>query len=214
MKKIKITLTFFVGFIIIASIVGCGSDYEEETTITDITLSNDEIDLTMVANEKIQIGTQIKLSGYSATDIVWTSSNSSVATVDDNGVVTACGVGVAKRSARLKGRQYLSVCTINVGYIKSESLILTKDNVTISVGHSDLIQGSIMPENAYYKTISWTSENTDVATVDKNGLIEAKMPGETNVIAQTHDGIKSVCHVIVKSNSAIDYNGWGDAINW
>lgn len=214
MKKNKITLTLFLGFIIISSIVGCGSDYDEETTISDITLSNDVIDLTMVANENIQIGAQIKLSGYSATDIVWTSNNSSVAVVDENGMVTACGVGVAKISARLKGRQYLSMCTINVGYIKSESVVLTKENVTISVGHSELIQGTVLPENSYYKTINWTSENANVATVDQNGLIEAKMPGETNVIAETHDGIKSVCHVIVKSNLTIDYNGWGDAINW
>lgn len=68
----------------------------------------------------------------------------------------------------------------------------------MEVGEELTLTASILPDNANNKSVNWTSDNTDVATV-VDGVITAVSPGECNITCASTDGsnVSAVCHIVV-----------------
>ena len=78
-----------------------------------------------------------------------------------------------------------------------EGITLNVQNVTLTIGETTTLKETITPDNATNKNVTWSSENSDIASVD-NGLVTAIGEGTTNIVVTTEDGEKTAtCEVTV-----------------
>ena len=140
----------------------------------------------------------------------WSSSNSSVVKVDQNGLVTAVGDGIAYITAKATDGSMaeesakFSVDTsgnpIPPAKIYIDNIILSPKNLTLtSKGQTAKISADVVPTYATDRTVTWSSENTAIATVDQSGTVTAVSNGTTEIYATANDGscIRAVCNVTV-----------------
>ena len=117
--------------------------------------------------------------------VFWLTSNEKVATVDDNGKVTAVGSGEAKITATAGGK-YAS-CTVKVTVLVT-GITLDKTELSMKVGDSPVtLVAKVTPDGAIDGDVSWSSDKTDVATVDANGNVTAVGRGEAKITAKAGD---------------------------
>ncbi len=88
-------------------------------------------------------------------------------------------------------------CTIVVNPIIVKNIYLNAESVSLNVSDSFPLAATFYPENATATTLTWTSSNESVASVDENGLIRALCGGSAVITATTEDGISAVCRVTV-----------------
>ncbi|WP_429844571.1 Ig-like domain-containing protein [Brevibacillus sp. FIR094] len=137
-----------------------------------------------------------KLSGSKAT---WKTSKSSVATVNDDGVVTAKGKGTATITAKYKG--YEVEIDIYVDTDSSGKLEADETSLSLKKGDRDTIQLTYDDEKLSGSKATWKTSNSSVATVD-DGVVTAKGQG-TATITATYKGYK------VEIRVKVDYNNSG-----
>ena len=130
-----------------------------------------------------KVGQQIRLSALiieteAKGSITWRSTNTSVATVDDDGLVTAKSPGTCQIIAEKNGVQATSQIIVKQS---ATGVITDTNNLSLSVGETKKVGYSIIPENATDKSVVWYSNNTKVATVDENGNIKGVGNGSTRI---------------------------------
>ncbi|URZ08163.1 Ig-like domain-containing protein [Clostridium felsineum] len=81
-----------------------------------------------------------------------------------------------------------------------KNLTLNKTSELLTVGQTDTLEQTIIPDNAPDKSVTWTSSDSSVATVDASGKVTAVKAGSANIIATTNDGsnLTSSCAITVK----------------
>ena len=132
-------------------------------------------------------------------DVRWTSSDNAVATVDQNGVVTAVGVGEAFISAiTTDGTNLFASCHVIVKPVEVKSLTLDKHEAELHIDETIILTATILPVQAANSVVLWSSSDTSVATVDANGVVTAVGIGEA-VITAIAEGteVKDTCVVSV-----------------
>lgn len=180
-------------------------DFYYDITIKSNTISVTRIEMTP-SSAILEIGETIHLNATAyptnATNrsLNWTTENYSVASVSNNGLVTARGAGRVWIWARATdGSGAGNYCVVDVKEpTKVSSIELSKTEATMEVGEVLTLTASILPDNANNKSVNWTSDNADVATV-VDGIITAVNPGECNITCASTDGsnISAVCHIVV-----------------
>lgn len=145
----------------------------------------------------------VKAKPEDATDVTFTyeSSNPEVATVDENGVVTAVANGETDitvtmtqkletdKTAASAGENavVITVTTHVVVTTKVESLTFEKGEGTLTIGSSTTIKATVLPESASDQTITWKSSDESVATVDEDGKVKAIKVGTATITASAGD---------------------------
>lgn len=164
--------------------------------VSDISFDKDTVSM-------IKGTTQILKPIYSpedATDksIAWTSSDETVATVDNDGKVTAVSKGNATITATTKDKRCKAECVVSV-YVPVTEIKLDKSKLDLSIGSTETLTANIMPEEATNKKVLWTSSNEDVATVDNDGKVTAIGEGSAVITASSDDvvTISDTCEVSV-----------------
>ncbi|MGN0443910.1 MAG: Ig domain-containing protein [Acutalibacteraceae bacterium] len=133
-------------------------------------------------------------------DVKWTTSDSSVASISTNGVLTAAGPGTAIISVKSKDGGYEATCKVHVIQpVSGVSLNKSKYTLTIGVKGSVKLSATVSPAKATTKSVSWKSSNTKVATVSSSGIVTAKGPGTATITCTTTDGgYKATCKITVR----------------
>ena len=137
----------------------------------------------------------------------WSSSNTNIATVNQNGLVTAKKIGTATITVSTTDGSNLSAsCVVTVTGITNISL--NKSSTTIYAGDTETLSATITPSDVINKTLTWSSSNTNVATVDQNGKVTAKKVGTATITATTTDGsnLSASCVVTVTGITDISLN--------
>lgn len=136
--------------------------------------------------------------------LIWTSSNRNIATVDSNGLVIGKSQGTALITAKTADGNYTASCTavvnpINVN-IAVSSISLNKTNITMEPGKAIVLEAKVKPDNATNKQVTWSSSNTNIVTVDENGVIFSNEQGTAVITVKTVDGgYTATCQVTVSS---------------
>lgn len=144
--------------------------------------------------------TMNKDSGVEADDVIaWSSSDTSIATVDNNGVVTAKKPGTVTITATAVDGGVSAKCTLTVEPIKSTDITLSSRAATLYVGKTLTLKATVYPTDATDKTVTWSSSNSKVASVDKNGKVTAKKAGTAVITARTADGLSTSATITVKN---------------
>lgn len=133
-------------------------------------------------------------------DVTWTSSNPSIATIE-NGVVTAKKIGTTIITVSSYG--YRATCKVTVvDTVKLTNITLDKSNITIKEKESTNLNITYTPSNATNKKVTWKSSNTNIVTVDSQGRISAINPGSATITAVSNDGgYVATCKITVEAIS-------------
>ena len=178
--------------------------------VTGIKLDKTGATVSIGAGEDYGKTYQLKVKSISpstATDktVMWTSSNESVATVDQNGLVTSVGEGTATiKVTAMDGSGKYATCKVTVKPVKITSLKMSK-KATISISAGEELGKTLeldpvmKPSNPYKPNLTWKSSKTSVATVDQNGVVTSVGPGTATITCKdTVSGKSATCKVTVQ----------------
>lgn len=160
--------------------------------VTSVTLNANTLD--MIHHDMVTLTAEVLPSNATYTDIIWTSSNESIATVSSTGVVEAVGVGDAIITATADGIS--DTCEVTVAKKPVTSVTLSKDTLELIHHDTTTLTATVLPVDATYTDVTWTSSDSSVATVDSSGIVVAAGVGST-IITVTADGVSDVCTVTV-----------------
>ena len=185
-----------------ATITAKVGNYEKncEVTVKEIKLDSIEINMT---DFELGLGrTQILKVLYNPenttddTKVIWKSSNENVAIVDENGLVTAKGLGTATITATV-GNKTAQV-EITVTEIPVEEIILNVENSKVNIGDKINLKISTNPSDATnVDNLKITSSNNEVIYIDEQGNIIAKTAGKAIITVEAENGVKSQIEIEV-----------------
>ena len=163
------------------------------------TLSLNRDELALHPKESFLLVATVSPSGATDEPVTWSSSDPEVATVSENGLVTAVAAGSTWITARI-GREE-AVCSVKVtdDQVAVTSILLNKTSLSLNEGETFQLTATVYPDNATDKTVTWSSSNTAVAAVGNNGLVVAISEG-TATITATAGNKSRTCQVSVSKN--------------
>lgn len=187
MKKL---LVFFSLLFIMGLMVGC------KTTVEGITITSENNVRTIKVNETLQLNAKVYPDKANQA-VIWTSSNASVATVSESGLVTALAKGnveivaSSKQDENVKQTFALIIEEAKVEDINPESITLATENnvTTCKVGESIKVTATVLPTEAN-QSVVWTVSDSEVATVNR-GIVTALKEGtvEVKATAKNNDSV-------------------------
>ncbi len=150
----------------------------------------------MYVGDTFRLTYTISPVGASNAAVSWSSSNTAVATVDQNGLVTAKGVGTAVIIVKTNDGGYTATCTINVGRVAT-GIKLDVTKLVLNTGDYYYLEYTLTPADTTEGNVLFESSNAQVATVSKNGKVTAVKAGECVIMAKTDNGSIAYCSVTV-----------------
>ena len=126
------------------------------------------------------------------TQVTWSTSDPAVAKVSENGQVTGVSAGEAVITATAKDNEYLTASYSVRVAVPVEKITVWGETDTLLLGKepelAEAILGfSVEPEDAYFQTVSWSSSDETIATVDENGTVRGIAPGTVTITAQSNE---------------------------
>ncbi len=158
---------------------------------------------TLKVGETTEISYSVSPSTATNKDVEWSSSDASVASVDNTGKITANKAGTAKITAKAKdGSGVTATCeiTVEATEVKVTKINLSEENKTLKIGEKFTLEAKVEPDTATNKQVEWKSEDESIATVSSSGEVAAVKEGSTNIVATAKDGsgTKAICKVNVE----------------
>jgi uncharacterized protein YjdB len=132
----------------------------------------------------------------------WTSSNTAIATVNANGVVTGVATGTATITASSEGVSGTTALTVSG--VPVATVVVAPSTVTIATGQTSTLTATLRDGNGNVltgRTITWSSGTTSVATVSPSGVVTGVAPG-TATITATSEGKSAAASVTVTAPTA------------
>ena len=163
--------------------------YSPSYPVTGIKVSPDTLTLTK-KGETAQLTAEVTPSYADNKRVTWQSSDEKVATVDENGKVTAVGNGTATITATSVSGSYTAIVSVTVKIpVEIQKLTIEAEKETLTkIGESTELKVKIEPENADLQKLIWKSDNEKVATTDENGKVTAVGNGTAEITVTTEDG--------------------------
>ena len=163
MKKLWIImLTIFL-------LVGCKKEPKEQWA-TQIELNNDFLELT--DGQSAELSYTLFPEGSIISAAKWTSSNEAVASVTQNGTVTAIAEGEAVVTVCDASRPEIEAYSmVRVSKKQADHIRLNKTQLTLLYNQEEMLTYTLLPEDAILKEPLWTSADSDIAAVDQNGKV-------------------------------------------
>ena len=169
--------------------IGTMSFTQKVITPTSITLNKSSLSLKV--DQSAKLTATVKPDNATNKGINWSSTNTSVATVDANGNVKTMKAGNATITATAKGDTAVKKSiSVTVTKIVPTSIKLSKSTLNITKNQSIKVTATVSPDNAADKTVQWKSSNTKVATVDAKGNIKGIANGKATITATAKDNTK------------------------
>ena len=162
---------------------------------TGLTVSPTTLNLSVGAS--YEINAKITPNNATYKTLSWSSSNENIATVN-NGLIVGVSKGKTEIIVSTTNKKITKKITVNVTDIDITNITLDKSSESIKVGETLSLIKTITPSNASNQNVSWDSSNTNVATVDSNGLVTGKNAGKTTITVRTSNGKMASCMVEVK----------------
>ena len=139
-------------------------------------------------------------------NVTWTCLDESVATVDPQGNVNAVAPGTTTITATTEDGGFTATCEVTVIDPSVVSAIsLNRTALSLIKGSSETLSADILPSTASSQGITWSSSNTNVATVSSSGTVSGINEGMATITAQCGD-ITATCSVDVFEVVRDDFN--------
>ena len=171
--------------------------------------------LTMQVGDTTQLRASVSPKEFMNAEATWISTDENVAVVKNTGYVFAVGEGECKIHVFIGGGH--AICELKVEGDGGE--IVTQPSLRLNVSSQTLaLNGQFKLEYYVYPsdtTVTFSSDNSNIATVDQTGLVQARSAGTTRIQASGSNGKTASCVVIVSDQADIDDNpGGGEELGY
>ena len=167
-----------------------------DVSVTGISL--DKASLAVTVDSSVQLNASVEPENAQNKTVYWESSNPAVASVSA-GLVTAKSKGTAIITAKTDDGGYTATCTVTVSQPVT-GISLNQSSISIIKGKTYQLSASIQPSGASNRNVTWSSSNSNIATVSSSGKVSAKAAGTATISVTTKDGSKTAkCTVTVKN---------------
>ena len=185
--------------------------------VTEVTL--DKTELTLTEGETETLTATVKPDNADNKKVTWSSDRTEVATVGGDGRVTAVKAGEAVVTVTTEDGGKTATCkvTVRAKAVSVTEVTLDRAELTLTEGEAETLTATVKPDNADNRKVTWSSDKTEVATVDGDGRVTAVKAGEAVVTVTTEDGGKTAtCKVTVKAKvvpvTGVDVKPWSVTI--
>ena len=179
-----------------------------ETPIESISLNATSKE--MVIGETFLLKVTVLPEDATNKTVTWSSSDKTVATVS-NGRVSARKVGTATITAKTKNGK-TATFKVTITRIEVESVSIDKANILMSIGSTVTVNATVKPSDAEDKSITWSSSDNAVATVDSTGRIKGVKEGTAVITAKASSGVTDTVNVTVKKSPTISIDKESETI--
>ena len=173
-------------------------------------VSLDKTEIVLVEGSSEKLTATVEPTNATNKNVTWSSDHEAIATVDQNGTVTARRGGQATITVTTADGSKTATCTVRVRIQIGEpvqSVGLNKTELALEVGKTGTLEAKVEPSDATNKNVTWSSSNSEVATVD-NGVVTAVSAGEAIITVTTEDGGKTAtCKVTVNAPQTVPVTG-------
>ncbi|MBQ3271619.1 MAG: Ig-like domain-containing protein [Solobacterium sp.] len=164
--------------------------YSESLEITADTFS-------VIYVETMQLKATVYPTNTTNQNVIWSSSDDSIVSVDENGIITGTGNGTAVITATAEDTGVSTSIEI-LGIVPVSGVSLNSDKLDIVKENTDTLTPVFEPENATNKNVTWSSSDEGIVIVDENGVVTAVEGGTATITATTEDGgYTAQCEVTV-----------------
>lgn len=212
----SILLILIVGLLMNSCQKDSGTDPKpvpDPVRVTSVTLNTTSLVLT--EGDTQEIVATVSPSNADNKKILWTTSSSSVASVQD-GRVTAVKQGKATITATTDDGGKTATCAVEViaKIVSVTGVSLDKTEIELTEDETANLNATVLPDNATNKNVVWSSDNETVAKV-KDGKVTAVKAGTATITVKTDDGGKTAnCKITVNKKSNIEDPEDGGKIDW
>jgi uncharacterized protein YjdB len=195
--------------IIVAGLVftGCkdpdsgSTDGTKTVAVKSVTLNETELDL--LVGDQTTLLHSVSPSNATNPAVSWSSSLERVATVSNNGRVTALSDGVTNITVKTQDGGKMATCKITVGSVAVTGVTLNKSTLPLFIGGTEQLNHTVLPTNATVKNVTWTSSDDTKATVN-GGLVRGVAEGTVTItVASTSDPSKKAECTVTVSKVAV-----------
>ena len=171
-------------------------------SVKNVTLSEEIVQL--IAGETILLTATITPANADNKNIIWSSSDESVASVSEDGLVVALkGGNVNIIASSSENPEIKAICNLNI-IQPVTGIILNSENLALLEDDSIQLTATVLPANATNQNVNWTSSDISVAMVSPDGTVYAIKPGQATIMATTADGgFVALCKIKVKAREVI-----------
>ncbi|MEJ0101600.1 MAG: Ig-like domain-containing protein [Bacteroidota bacterium] len=164
--------------------------------VTGLTVS--PTSASIAVNGTQQLTATIAPANATNQNVSWNSSNTAIATVSASGLVTAVAAGTATITVTTQdgAKTATSAITVTATIINVTGVTVSPASASIAVNGTQQLTATIAPANATNKNVTWSSNNTAIATVSANGLVTGIAAGTATITATTQDGAKTATSAI------------------
>ena len=188
--------------------VACKNDPESENPtapktvhVQDISIKNPINPVSLVKGTTYQVEAAVLPENADNKKISYTSNNKTVISVSANGLISAENIGTTTITLKAENISKTINVTVTAAYINVASIAVASgdENVSIVKGGTHQLSATVKPENATNKTLTYSSDREDIASVNTNGLISAKKVGTASVTIHAANNITKTINVTVTS---------------
>ena len=164
---------------------------------TSITLSTTSC--TLEIDETLEITTTLTPSNVTDTVLTWSSNDENVATVN-NGVIKAIAAGSTTIDVVTGNGVLKKTISVKVNPLLATSILLNTTSATLLTNEQQQLVATVLPEKTTNKSVTWSSSDESIVSVDNYGKITAKSVGDAIITAVTSNGLPVTCSVKVTLN--------------
>ena len=177
-------------------ITACNDEKGNNIAVTGVRLNKTALPL--LAGTKETLKATVLPSNATNQNIIWSSDDSETASVDGtSGEVTAIAGGTAIITATTEEGGKTATCTVTVATVAVTGVTLNKTSLKLVNGAKETLQATVLPSNASNRTVKWSSNNNNTATVDaETGEVTAIVQGTATITATTEDGNKTAACIV------------------
>lgn len=184
MKDFRI---FGLSLMLLAGLGSCSDDddpiVEEPVAVESVAL--DQTTVTLIEGETLQLKATVSPDDAEYDGISWSTSDATIATVSNTGLVTAVTEGTVTITAEVGGKT--ASCAFTIEKAKGpevEKVTLNQETATLKEGETLQLAATVSPEDADYSGIIWSTADETIATVSEDGLVTAVLEGTVVITAQ------------------------------
>lgn len=202
MKKtsLKVVSVIIIAILSSATIISCGPQEEPSIPVTGVSISKTSLNLTEEETETLTA--TVTPADATNKNVNWSSSNTSIATVDATGKVTAVGAGTANITVATADGGKTASCSVTVTALHRplSKIEISPAKTEVAFGTPSTLKITYTPENATNKKVTWKSSDESIATVSSGGVVEGLKDGTVTITATSDEGkLTAKCEVTITS---------------
>ena len=184
-----------------------GPDNPDAVKVTGVTLNKTATTIAVGGTETLT--PTVAPANADNKNVTWSSDKTAVATVDNAGKVTGVSAGTATITVKTTDGSKTATCAVTVSAttVSVTGVTLNKSTTTIEVGGTETLTPTVAPAGATNQNVTWSSDNTDIATVDASGKVTGVSAGTATITVTTEDGSKTATCAVTVSATTVAVTG-------